>query len=34
MRAITDQDREEGFIEQLMVYSFPAHGKDKKKLQG
>jgi len=37
MRAMTDKDREEGFIEQLMVYSFPCHGRDKKKpvtLQG
>lgn len=32
MRAITDKDREEGFVEQLMVYTFPGHGKDKKKL--
>ena len=32
MRAITDQDSEEGFVEQLMVYTFPGHGRDKKKL--
>jgi hypothetical protein len=37
MRAITDKDREEGFVEQLMVYTFPGKGRDKKKpvtLQG
>ncbi len=37
MRAITDQDRAEGFTVTLMVYTFPGLGRDKKKavkLQG
>ena len=34
MRAITDKDREDGFVEQLMVSTFPGRSKEKKKLQG
>jgi hypothetical protein len=35
MRAITDQDRAEGYVEQLMVYTYPARAKGKKiTLQG
>src|SRR5262249_50448407 len=37
MRPITDKDREDGFVEQLMVYTFPGAGRAKKRcviLQG
>lgn len=34
MRTLTDHDREDGFVEQLMVYTYPARGRDKKRLQG